>query len=85
MLAVDLAKQIEILKTHPDYNEVVRDIGADSRSNTAVVLLNNGQWFELQFSELEPGKMHVGYWKIDRPDSNVLKLLDWLNDKNTRN
>lgn len=82
---INLQKQIEILKAHPDFDEVVRDVGVGPRANTVIALLNNGNWFELEFSEPEPGKVHVGYWQIDRPDAAMQKLLGWLNDKNTSN
>lgn len=84
-MTVDLAKQIEVLKTHPDYEEVVRSIGFGARANTLIVLLHNGNWFELEFSEREPEKVYVSYWQIAKPNAAEMKLFEWLQDKHTRN
>lgn len=85
LVVVNLEKQIRILKSHPDYEEVVRSTGFGLRADTLIVILNNGNWFELEFSELEPGKTYVSYWQVDKPDPVAQKILDWLNDKYPRN
>ena len=84
-MAVDLEKQIQILKSHPVFNEVVRNIGAGHRINTIVVLLQNGSWLELEFTETLSGKTRVGYWDIPKPDASTQMLLDYLQSEHTRN
>ena len=84
-MLVNLEKQIEILRLHPDFNEVVRNIDVGPRTGTLMVQLHNGNWFELEFDQTESGQIRVKYWNIPKPDKIILNLLDWLKSKHTLN
>lgn len=66
---LDIEEELETVKALPGFWEVVRDVDLGLRPNTLVLLLQNGEWLELEFEDAERGLRNVVVRMIEKPDA----------------
>lgn len=69
--ALDLEEELETMKALPGFWEVVRDIDLGLRPNTLIALMQNGEWWELEFEDAGRGLRNVIIREIPRPDALI--------------
>ena len=68
---LDMEDELEIVKALPGLWDVVRDIDLGLRPNTLIDLLQNGEWWEVEFVDEGHGLRRVIIREIPRPDALI--------------
>ena len=68
---LDMGEELETMKALPGFWEVVRDIDLGLRPNTLIALMENGEWWELEFEDAAQGLRNVTIRTIEKPDALV--------------